>query len=105
MSNDEAIFEMAQGLGKRILTEPLENDTARIEQLYLLCFSRKPKPDEVKQVTLFLDSQRKDFEQNEKNARQVAGEKLPENLAPSELASWTMVARVLFNLDEFITRE
>ena len=105
MANDEAIFEMTRALGIRILSEPLKNDEQRIQKLYLLCFSRNPKPEELEQLTLYLKSQKNEFTKSTENAKQVAGENKPEKFNNIEIATWTMMARVLFNLDEFITRE
>jgi hypothetical protein len=45
------------------------------------------------------EQDRKYFEQNPKDAEQVAG------TADAELAAWTMFSNVVLNLDEAITKE
>jgi hypothetical protein len=37
--------------------------------------------------------------------KRLAPQLLPPGLTPSDAAAWTLVSRVLLNLDEFITRE
>ena len=52
----------------------------------------------------YLESQREHFAASPESPAQVAPSKSGESNA-AETAAWTMVARVLLNLDEFITRE
>jgi hypothetical protein len=73
--------------------------------------SRKPTADELTVLTGLLEKHRKRFASGEANAAEVAtGEKQPkakppENVAYPEWAAFTLVARVLLNLDETVTKE
>ena len=60
-----------------------KDDAGRIAFAFRLCFSREPNTNETARVQAYLDAKRK---------------------ADSKTA-WANVARVLMNLDEFITRE
>jgi hypothetical protein len=88
--NDQAHYEFAQGLAKRILNEN-RDDPARVRYAFLLCLGRQPKDREQQRLTELLA-----HELAESDAATSAGR---------QLDAWTSVARVLLNLDEFISRE
>jgi hypothetical protein len=106
LANSEAQFEMAQGLAKRVLTDrSLADDPARIVHAFRLCFARAPDAGEVRQLGGFLRDQQSAFAADATAAKEVAPKNLPHEIEPARAAAWTAVARVLLNLDEFITRE
>ena len=80
------------GLAKRVLKEASADETARIDYAFRLCFSRAPSADEQARLRKFVESERK---------------RLSEKTPAGELdqAVWAGTARVLMNLDEFVTRE
>ncbi len=80
--NDEAFFEFAQALGRRIEGSALHTDAARIDHAFQLCVARKPSAAERRSLLALLESER-----------------------ANAADAWTTVARVLLNLDETITRE
>jgi hypothetical protein len=83
LANDPAFVEFAEGLGKRVAKEGPADDAGRVEYAFQLCFSRTPTAAERDRVLKYLEAQKKGF--------------------PGK--AWAMTARVLLNLDEFITRE
>jgi hypothetical protein len=102
--NDEAFFEFAGALARRILQNPPENDAQRIEQMFRLCLSRPPRSMELQRLEQLLGELRHDYGGNETEAaRLVSGSNKDGNMP--ERAAWIMLGRVLLNLDEFITRE
>ena len=106
LANDPGFFEMAQGLGGRVLREAPRGDTERIRHAFRLCLAREPLADETRRLAEFLDSQRKSFDGADSgDAEAAAPPGLPEGTGAVEGAAWTALARVLLNLDEFITRE
>jgi hypothetical protein len=108
VANDATMFEMAQGLARRALTEsPSESDADedRLTRMFRHCFSRPPSETERAFLLEHLDRQREYFEQNADAAQAVAPSDLPEAIPVPTGAAWTATARVLLNLDEFITRE
>ena len=104
LANDEAFVEFAQALGRR-LHESGNGDPQRIRLAYRFCFSRPPTDFEGERVIRFLEEQRKEFRRSPADATEVSGAKGVAESVAVERAVWTMVARLLFNLDEFITRE
>ena len=102
LANDRSFHEFAVALAERIMTAgPLpptpppsvaDSDDARLWQAVELCYSRPPTDLELRKLREFLNAQRTAFAAD------------PKDKDPTKSA-WTAVARVLLNLDEFITRE
>ncbi len=111
MANDEAMFELAQGLGARMLREVKGTDSVsnreRIRHGFSLCYARLPSDEEVEAVAAFQEAQAADFRQDAEAAKSVAPKAdWPEaDYDVATAASWAAVARALMNTDEFITRE
>jgi hypothetical protein len=63
--------------------------------------SRTPTADEVAALKTFLEAQRQRLTSKELDAAVVSGGKDAGSMAH---AAWTLLARALFNLDEFVTR-
>lgn len=104
VANDQAMVELAQGLARRLIRSA-DTDQQRIEWAYWICFSRPPTDFERHRVQQYLSQQREQFSERPEDAGRVAGEPLPDGSCVDQVAAWTSVARVLINLDEFITRE
>jgi len=86
--NDDAYFEFAEVLAKGILADGAAlDDKGKLSLAWQRALQRELKPVESQRMLAFLAAQRD--AQKEK----------------SEPAAWTAVARVLLNLDEFMTRE
>ena len=104
--NDDAYVEAAQALATRVLSEAPAEINGRLDYAFELCTARTPDATERETLTRFFASQLDDFQTDPKLAEAVlrnAAEQDPGKLP--ETAAWTATARVLMNLDEFITRE
>jgi hypothetical protein len=102
--NDQAFLEFAQGLAGRVLHEAPPTDAERIRHAFRLCLARFPSAREQELLTRLLSRQTTEFAADPEQARKL----VPAGVAPADVsrrAAWTMIARVLQNLDEFITRE
>jgi hypothetical protein len=109
MANDEGMFELARGLGGRLLREVEGGDSSanrdRISRAYELCYSRKPSENELELLARFQEKQEAAFAKDAKGAGEVAPIKYPKTFSVATAASWSALARALMNTDEFITRE
>jgi hypothetical protein len=99
--NDPVFFEAAQGLAARVLKEP-SDFSHRLDTAYLLALGRKPDEKERQRLASYYDQQLGILNKEEWTAAKLAP---PSSSNPKEAAAWTGVARVILNLDEFITRE
>ena len=102
--NDEAFFEFAQGLARRLMAEAPQQDSERISYAFSLCLTRKPTREERSQLEKYLARQREDLRADPSQAYTLVAADSGENDV-EELAVWTLFSSVLLNLDEFITRE
>src|SRR5262249_47522537 len=100
-------FEAARALAERVLSEGGRATDERITFLYRTVLSRKPDADELKLVAGALAKQRELFAAEPDAAKKVvrAGESKPKGVASDvETAAWTMIANLVLNLDEVVTR-
>ncbi|HMC26907.1 MAG TPA: PSD1 and planctomycete cytochrome C domain-containing protein [Verrucomicrobiae bacterium] len=118
--NDPAFFEAAQALGMRVLkegapspqpsppVEERETERARGRLAFRLCTGRKPDETELNTVLQLYRDQLADLEEHTMRAVTVASHD-PKNPAADvnlhKAAAWTMVSRVLLNLDETVTKQ
>ncbi|MDQ3009999.1 MAG: DUF1549 and DUF1553 domain-containing protein, partial [Acidobacteriota bacterium] len=106
--NDRVFMEIAQGLALRVFKEGGADDTEKMAYAFRLCAGRKPDEFELKRLLALLADQQAYFEGRTAAAVYVSSSdlnKLPEDVDLHKLAPWTIVARVLLNLDETITKE
>ena len=86
-----------------------KSDAERLTYAFRLCLSRSPDDGEKATLAALLGKERKRIADGGLNAVEVAtGKKdvpVPGGLRADELAAYTIVARVLLNLDETITKE
>jgi hypothetical protein len=110
-SLNETIFvEAAQALALRVLKEGGKDDDARALYAYLLCTARPARPVEQQEVLKLLEVNRQRLARGELRAAPIAFSKftkladLPADATPNDIAAWTIVSRVLLNLDETLCR-
>jgi hypothetical protein len=105
LANDQTFMECARALAGRMLAASPTGDAERVRLAFLRCLAREPSAAEVARLVQFLQQQRSSFLADPKAARQLAGELAAEDPRDADRAAWVATARVLLNLDEFITRE
>jgi mono/diheme cytochrome c family protein len=109
--NEATFMECAQALARKTLAEGGKSDTDRINFAFRRALSRPPTESERKELLALLEKQKDYISGGWANAselgtgKSVAPEKLPQGATPTQLAAYTVVSRVLLNLDETITKE
>ena len=104
--NETVFMECARALAGRVLMDAGSSDEARLTLAFRLCVSRPPQADELSELRALLDKQRKRIAEGKLDAIELAtGKKEKAAGKLDELAAYTIVARVLLNLDETITKE
>ncbi len=107
LMNDVQYFEAARGLAQRMLRDGGTTVDERITHAYRLVLARRPEPDELAIVRRELSAHLERFRADAAAADKVihVGDlKSPSDLPPADLAAYTLLANMLLNLDEAITR-
>jgi hypothetical protein len=105
--NDVAYFEAARQLGYRMLRQGGDTDVDRLRYGFRLVTARPPAAAESDILAQTLERQRAHYQADVEAARQTlaTGESpVPSDVPPAELAAYTVVANLLLNLDEVLTK-
>ncbi len=103
--NDPVFFEAAQALGKRMMTDVHSEPAERATYAFRRALTRHPRADELDRILAYYGQQLERYRQDETAAAKVVGAYRVQDVDVAEQAAWTMVANVLLNLDETITKE
>ncbi|HLQ36354.1 MAG TPA: PSD1 and planctomycete cytochrome C domain-containing protein [Planctomycetota bacterium] len=106
--NDPQFVEAAQALARRVLREA-DGEPARLLRMFRLCLLREPLAAERERLAALQCCEFARLLGDPAAAQQLAtplagGSAPDEPRAAAELAAWTLVANVLLNLDEFVTK-
>ena len=105
---DPQFMDAARALAATVMKQGGDTDEARLEFAYRQVVLRKPATNESSILLRRLTESRAIFKQNPGKAAAVIKPltfEPDDELDPVEHAAWTVVAGVILNLDEFITRE
>jgi hypothetical protein len=109
--NETVFVECAQALARKTLEAGGNSDDERITYAFRRTLSRQPTPDEKSELNSLLQKQTKRIAEGWINPNEIATGKnevaahLPKEATPTQLAAYTVVCRVLLNLDETISKE
>jgi hypothetical protein len=108
--NEPVFVEAARAMAVRVLRESGKSDAERAAYAFRLCTSRTPRPEEVEEILRLYRAARERIAEGWLSPKEVAtGDvtkmpELPQGASPAEPAAWTVVSRVLLNLDETVTK-
>jgi hypothetical protein len=105
--NDIQYFEAARQLGHRMLRAPRATDAERVQYGFRLVTSRKAEAAELDTMLDLLEAQRARCQADTEAAKRTisVGDSTPGNdMAVCDLAAYTLVANLMLNLDETLTR-
>jgi hypothetical protein len=109
--NEPMFVECARSLARKALEEGGNSDQQRITYAFRRALARSPKPLEMKELLSLLDKERQRFAEGWLNPNELTTGNaqppadLPLGVTPTQWAAYTVVSRVLLNLDETITKE
>jgi hypothetical protein len=107
LMNDVQHFEAARGLAERLMRDGGVTPTERIAYAWRTVLARRPSESETAIVAETFAKHLAKYQANPEAAKKAItnGESTPKpGLPESELAAWTLVANLVLNLDETITR-
>jgi hypothetical protein len=105
--NDHVYVECSAALARRMLAEAKGGDSARAVYGFRLSVSRTPNGTELATLVALYQENLAKYRKDAAAAMALATAGLPDvpkGVDPAELAAWTVVANVLLNLDETITK-
>ena len=105
--NDKQYIDAARKLAERMLREGGETPDAKLIYGFRWMTARPPSARELEVLKKTLEKQLAQFQADKPAAEQFLayGDTPREmNMEPSEYAAWTMLANLLINLDETITK-
>jgi hypothetical protein len=108
LMNDEPCIEAARCLAERLLAEGGSSTDERLTYAFRLVTSRRPDERELGVLRHVFEDQLRYFQANpDAGGKLLAVGTAPRNanLNAAEHAAWTMMANLVMNLDEAITKE
>jgi hypothetical protein len=108
LMNDEAYLEAARKLAERMMREGGATEADRLSRGFGLALLRPPSQRESAVLLASLHHYRDRYETDPVAANKLLAygdSKSPDDLKKSELAAWTMLASMILNLDETVTKE
>jgi hypothetical protein len=102
--NDVVFVECAQAFGKRLAEMP-GSLTERLRTAFRAALTREPTPGELSRLETLWHEFVAEAQRDPKASEALLGSYRPANIPVPQAVAWVGVARVLLNLDEFITRE
>ncbi|MCA9211761.1 MAG: PSD1 domain-containing protein [Planctomycetales bacterium] len=106
--NDPVYVEAAQALARRMMLDIESGIEDRVRYGFLRVLSRPPSQQEMTRLIALYETERDYYESNVLAAKQMATSLLgpaDDDLDIHKLAAWTVVANVLLNLDETLTKD
>ena len=105
--NEPTLLEAARVFAQRVLVEGGNDAGSQIDFAFRTCLGRAPTRTERDRLIAFLDQQTQGFRDDPRAAEMltnIGSAARPSTLDARQLAAWMMVANVLFNLDETLTK-
>ncbi len=106
MMNNPEIIRASQYLAFQILSKE-EKMERRIQIMFRKATSRLPEEEELDNLIAYLEDQKNHFINNKDAVEEylsIGNIKVDENISKTEFASYAMLANVIYNLDESLTR-
>ncbi len=107
LMNDVQYVECARHMARRIITQGGKHPQDQARYAFLLATAREPSDDELAILMKVYRTCLAKFQQDKDAAMKlvsVGESKRDQSLHPAEYAAWTMVANLILNLDETITK-
>ncbi|MCZ6872578.1 MAG: DUF1549 and DUF1553 domain-containing protein [bacterium] len=102
---NKTYIEAAQSFGRRLAEQADCSDSEKIDYGFMLAFGRKASDPEQAALQKVFQTGKRYYQNNKDDAKKMAGHFTSKHVDVESLAAWATVARVITNMDAFITRE
>jgi len=99
--NDPQMIEASEALATRLLEDPESTDEERVTKMFRMLTSRFPEKTELLKLLDFLEQSREDFDVNRATGQNQNSDSY---VKPDQLFAYTVLANLIFNLDEAIVK-
>jgi cytochrome c553 len=103
--NDPFFFDAARAMAVRMMKEEGGTEAAHVTYGFKLVVSRPPTQAELDRVLAYYQEQLARYRADSKAAAEVIGAKTDPPANAAEWAAWTLVANVLLNMDETLSKD
>jgi Protein of unknown function (DUF1553) len=109
--NEPLFMETSRALALKTLREGGSTDDGRVRFAFRRCVSREPDAKEKAALEALLAKEEARYADGKHNPWDLAADDpaqppaLPGGVTPAQAAAWTVVSRVMLNLDETITKQ
>ena len=107
LMNDPQFVEAARAFAERTIKEGGQTPEERITYIFEVATAREPKPSETALILETMQVHAEEMKANPEAAKELVavGESKPdEKLDAVEVATWTMIANLILNLDEVLNK-
>ena len=107
MMNDPQFVEAARSLAKRTMRAAGDGPRTRASFMFRRCTARSPDDSELDELVALFHDHLSLYRSNAESAGQLvaADGSMPDKKdETAELAAWTMIANLMLNLDEVVTK-
>jgi hypothetical protein len=108
LENDVTYVEAARGIAQRILREGGKSPGSRIDLAFRLLLGRNPKPSELAVLTKAIDREVARYDSDPKAAESLLKHgdlPLDSHENATQVAAYTVVASIILNMDETVTKK
>jgi hypothetical protein len=105
--NDPAFVAAANGLARAIMRCPSPSPEERMTYAFERCLARRPAPEEMRPLMHLYQDTLHQFQSNlagAKSLTQIGWSDASPGTDPAACAAWMVIANVLLNLDETLTK-
>jgi hypothetical protein len=103
--NNAVFAEASRALARRMFADAADDDRTRLAAAFRRCMARPANDDELRELTDLLAASGQWYRDHPDQAPQLIGPDAAPGVPPDQNAAGIAVARILLNLDEFLTRE
>ena len=107
LMNDPQFFEAARVFAERTIKQGGNTPEERIAYIFEMATAREPKPSEAKLLLETMQAHAEEIKADPEAAKELiaVGESKPDpKLDAVEVATWTMIANLILNLDEVLNK-
>jgi hypothetical protein len=104
LMNDQQYVEASRALALRTMSTNLESTSARAAWMYRLCTARNGSKETIEELVRLYDDQLEKYQRDNEAARKLVAGAFIIEADINQLAAWTILANLILNLDEVVTK-